>query len=87
MTILKVEHVFTWQQNVNAGNMSDTFVGVINLLYLILNRLNFHIVIYSMIFWDAHAVVPISTQRSLASLSRAVSSCIQRPNDALNHLN
>ena len=56
--ILTVEHVFTWQQNVNAGNMSDTLVGVINLLYLILNRLNFHIVIYSTIFWDAHAVVP-----------------------------
>ena len=50
MTILKVEHVFTWQQNVNAGNMSDTLVGVINLLYLKLNGLNFHIVIYSMIF-------------------------------------
>ena len=33
MTILKVEHVLTWQQNVNAGNMSDTLVGVINLLY------------------------------------------------------
>ena len=27
MTILKVEHVLTWQQNVNAGNMSDTLVG------------------------------------------------------------